>query len=96
MEQVAGWRRITQAVLAKGDGYSFSSGISAGSRIHLLQRGQMVPIAPSALAAEGEAHLSKVRCPILYRALSHVVGLDRQQKALRIKISKLRCRSTVE
>jgi len=37
--------------------------------------GQMVPIAPSALAAEGEAHLSKVRCPILYRALSHVVGL---------------------
>ena len=35
----------------------------------------MVPIAPSALAAEGEAHLSKVRCPILYRALSHVVGL---------------------
>lgn len=55
-EQVAGWRLVTDAVHADG-GRIFLQLWHCGRISHpLLQEGGALPVAPSAIAAEGELH----------------------------------------
>ena len=57
-QQVAGWRKVTTAVHAKG-GRIFLQLWHVGRQSHpLLQPGGSAPVAPSALQAEGEAYAS--------------------------------------
>ena len=57
--QIAGWRRVTDAVHAKG-GLIFLQLWHVGRQSHPdLQPGGAAPVAPSAIRAEGYAHTSK-------------------------------------
>lgn len=64
-EQVAGWQLVTDAVHARG-GRIFLQLWHCGRISHpLLQEGGTLPVAPSAIAAEGELHTPEGKRPMV-------------------------------
>ncbi len=62
-EQVAGWRLVTDAVHADG-GLIFLQLWHCGRVSHPLLQGGALPVAPSAIAAEGELHTPEGKRPM--------------------------------
>ncbi len=69
--QVAGWRKVTDAVHAKG-GYIYLQLWHVGRQSHVDMTGGVAPVAPSVVPYQGVAHTPKGWVPVSpHRALEH-------------------------